>query len=106
MQLNFIFKSFNKEDYFDNSNSKRIKIIALIVFLWAVADNLIHILPGIVIPNDFIQTSHGLISFEKGITKGIMNLNFKLVIISILIYALSIVFKYGNELKEETSLTI
>jgi hypothetical protein len=106
LQLKFIFKSFSLKDYFNTSNSLRIKKISIIILIWAIADYAVRFLPGLTISGYFIQSSIGVNSFKHGIIQGLIGFNFKMLMTSIIIYFLSIVFKYGNELKEETSLTI
>lgn len=106
LQLKYIFKSFSQEDYFYTSNSIRIKKIATIIFIWVIADYAIRFIPEITILHNFISSSIGLNSFRHGVINGIFEINLKMLIVSIIIYLLSIVFSYGNNLKEETSLTI
>lgn len=106
LQLKYIFKSFSQEDYFYASNSMRIKKIAIIIFIWVIADYAIRFIPESTILHNFISSSIGLNSFRNGVINGIFELNLKMLIVSIIIYMLSIVFNYGNNLKEEFSLTI
>lgn len=106
LQLRYILKSFVLEDYFNSSNSKRIKKIAMVIFIWVIADYAIRFMPNMVIPGYFIQSSIGINSFHHGLIQGILGLNLKMLIVSVIIYILSIVFKYGSNLKEESSLTI
>jgi hypothetical protein len=106
LQLKYIFKSFSQEDYFCPSNSKRIKNIAIVIFIWVIADYLVRFIPDITTLNHFISSSIGINTFRYGIIIGIEGINLKILIVSIIIYMLSIVFSYGNNLKEESSLTI
>lgn len=106
LQLKFIFKSFSLEDYFNTSNSLRIKKIAIIILIWAIADYAVRFLPELTISGYFIQSSMGVNSFKHGIIQGLLGFNLKMLMTSIIVYFLSVVFKYGNELKEENSLTI
>jgi hypothetical protein len=106
LQFKYIFKSFSQEDYFYPSNSIRIKKIAIIIFVWVIADCAIRYIPEIIIPPHVISSSIGLNSFSHGGSYGMFGFNLKMLIVSIIIYMLSIVFKYGNNLKEESSLTI
>ena len=106
IQLKQIFSSFSKEDYFLQSNSVRIKNIALVVFIWVIADYAIRFIPELTILHNFISSSIGLNSFQNGIVGAMFGINLKMLIVSIIIYMLSIVFSYGTVLKEETSLSI
>jgi hypothetical protein len=106
VQFRYIFRSFNPEDYFNQSNPERIKRIAVIIFIWALADSALRYIPGTIIPDYLIYSSIGLNSFPHGNSYGILGINTKMLTVSLIIYMLSIVFKYGNSLKEESSLTI
>lgn len=106
LQLRYIFKSFALADYFNSSNSIRIKKMALIILIWAFVDYAIRFLPDQTIIGNFITSSIGVNSFKHGIIQGLIGFNLKMLVTSILIFFLSIVFKYGNKLQEESSLTI
>lgn len=105
-QLRFIFKSFSHEGYFNQSNPIRIKKIAIIIFIWVIVDYALRFIPQIIIPDYFISSSVGLNSFSHGGRFGLLGFDVKMLIVSIIIYMLSIVYKFGNNLKEESSLTI
>ncbi len=106
LQLRQIFKSFSNEDYFFPSNSIRIRNIAIVIFIWVIADHIIRFIPEFIFPHNIISSSIGLNSMRDGNIGAIFGVNIKMLIVSFIIYALSIVFSYGNTLKEETSLTI
>lgn len=106
LQLKQIFNSFSREDYFFPSNSTRIKNIAIVIFIWVIADYLIRFIPEITMPHNIISSSIGLNSLRNGIIGAVFAINLKMLIVSVIIYMLSVVFSYGNTLKEETSLTI
>ena len=105
LQLRQIFNSFSREDYFFPSNSIRIRNIAIVIFIWVIADHIARFIPWFTMPY-IISSSIGLNSFHDGIIGIVLGINLKMLIVSFIIYALSIVFSYGNILKEETSLTI
>jgi hypothetical protein len=106
IQLKQIFSSFSREDYFFRSNSIRIKNIAITIFIWVIVDFAIRFIPEITMLHNFISSSIGLNSFRQGIVSGLFGINFKMMIVSFIIYMLSFAFSYGNTLHEETSLTI
>jgi hypothetical protein len=106
LQFRYIFRSFSTEDYFNHSNPERIKRIAIIIFIWVLADSALRYIPGIIIPYYVIYSSIGLNSLQHGYSYGIFGFNTKILTVSLIIYMLSVVFKYGNSLREESSLTI
>jgi hypothetical protein len=104
LQLRQIFNSFSREDYFITSNSIRIRNIAIVIFIWVVADYLIRFIPELTMPHNIISSSIGL--NRNGIIGSVFGINLKMIIVAVIIYVISVVFSYGNTLKEETSLTI
>ena len=106
LQLKQIINSFSMEDYFFPSNSIRIRNIALVIFIWVIVDFIIRFTPEIMMPHNIISSSIGLNSLRDGIIGAAFGINLKMIIVSAIIYLLSVVFSYGNTLKEETSLTI
>lgn len=106
LQLKYIFKSFGAEDYFNPLNSFRIKKIALVIFIWVLVDYAIRFYPLTVIPHYTVHSSIGLNTFKSGVLIGLEGFNMKMLLVSLIIYVLSIVFSYGHNLKEESSLTI
>jgi len=106
LQFRYIFRSCSTEDYFNQSNPERIKGIAIIFLILALADSALRYIPGIIIPDYLIYSSIGLNSLHHGYSYGIFGINIKMLTVALIIYMLSIVFKYGNNLEEETSLTI
>jgi Protein of unknown function (DUF2975) len=109
IQLRKLISSFQKEVIFEVKNVKRIKTISVFLFIYVIADFIgtlfkqylfIHFedFPGRIenVPISDIYTFRGIIS----------TINFKLLFVSVVIYILACVFKAGNDLKEETTLTI
>jgi hypothetical protein len=106
IQLKSIFKSFSTEDYFNPSNSIRIKKISIVIIFWALVDYVIRFYPLTVIPHYTVHCTLGLNTFRFGALYGLEGFNLKMLLVSVIIYILSIVFSYGHNLKEESSLTI
>jgi hypothetical protein len=106
LQLRQIFNSFSREDYFFPSNSIRIRNVSIIIFIWVIVDYFVRFIPEITLAHNIISSSIGLNSIRNGIINALAGFNLKMLIVSAIIYILSIVFRYGNTLKEETSLTI
>jgi hypothetical protein len=106
LQLKYIFKSFTTEDYFNPSNSIRIKKIAIVIFIWVLVDYAIRFYPLTVLPHYTVHCTLGLNTFSAGVLIGLEGLNIKMLLVSLIIYMLSIVFSYGHNLKEESTFTI
>lgn len=106
LQLKFIFRSFSKEDYFNPLNVLRIRKIAIFIFIWVLVDYGIRFIPDMIIPQYTIHCMLGVNTFRAGILVGLEGFNIKMLLVSVIIYMLSIAFSYGYNLKEESSLTI
>jgi len=104
MQLKYIFKSFNRDDFFNPKHAQRIRAIAVIIFMWVIFDYLLRFTPVMFISHycNCIYSNIGINSFRDCFTYGIMGFNLKLLLVSIIIYVLSFVFKHGSKLQEES----
>jgi hypothetical protein len=109
LQLRKLINAFKKEIIFGVKNVKRIKTISVLLFIYVIADFIVTLLkqylfihfadfPGRIekVPISDIYTFRGILS----------TINFKLLFVSVVIYIIACVFQAGNDLKEETTLTI
>lgn len=109
LQLRKLISAFKKEIIFGVENIKRIKTISAFLFIYVIADFLVTLFkqylfihfadfPGRIekVPISDIYTFRGILS----------TINFKLLFVSVVIYIIACVFQAGNDLKEETALTI
>ena len=106
LQLEFLFRSFSKKDYFNPLNVLRIRKIAIFIFIWVLVDYGIRFIPEMIIPSYTIHCALGVNTFSAGILIGLEGFNITMLLVSVIIYMLSIAFSYGQNLKEESSLTI
>jgi hypothetical protein len=110
LQLRRLLNAFKKEIIFEPINVKRIKIISSLIFLYVVFDfvfTLFRQYLGVDL-GDFSGAMVRKMPITDIFTiKSIISaINFKLLFVSIVIYIIARVFQIGNDLKEETTLTI
>lgn len=104
LQLRKLINAFNKESFFELKNTKRIQNIALLLFSYVLLDFVL---------SQFNPNRHNSVKlFTESIPvinaflNFIIAFNFKMLFLSAILYVISYVFKYGYELKEQSTLTI
>jgi hypothetical protein len=109
LQLRKLLSAFKKEIIFEIKNVKRIKIISVLLLLFVLSEFIFALYKqylGIHIgdfPRMIEKVSISNIYNFKSIVSAI---DFKLLFLSIVIYIISCVFRVGNDLNEQTTLTI
>lgn len=106
IQLGLILKSFPFNVFKSNDNSQRIKFIALSILVFVILDFAIRFYPRAVIPEYLIYGSFGVNSLKSGFVSSLKGLNFSLLFVSGVTYLISLLFKRGNQLQQESDLTI
>jgi hypothetical protein len=106
LQLRKLINAFKKEAFFELKNVNRIRNISLLLLLYVIFDLVISQLN----PN---QQTFGIISKVIGnlptlntLLSFILAINYKILFLSAVIYVIARIFRNGNELKEQTTLTI
>jgi hypothetical protein len=104
LQLRKLINTFKKEAFFELKNAKRIQNIALFLFLYVLLDfTLSQFNPN---RHYTVELFTGELPVVNTFLNFIIAFNFKMLFLSAIIYVISYVFKYGYELKEQTTLTI
>jgi hypothetical protein len=107
IQLRKLINAFKKDSIFEIENVKRIKNISIYLFLYLIPDFIINVIKihqahSIAFDGTMSTVSTDMYTFWNIFS----SLNFKLLFISVVIYIIARVFQIGNELKEQTALTI
>jgi hypothetical protein len=104
LQLRKLINAFRKEAFFEPKNAKRIQNIALFLFLYVILDFALSQFN----PNRryTVELFTGNLPIANTFLNFIIAFNFKMLFLSAIIYVISLVFKYGYELKEQTTITI
>lgn len=106
IQLSLIFKTFPTNIFQSIKNSNRVKYISIWISIWVLFDFIIRFYPRMIIPHYLIYSSTGLNNLEHGIFRSLLNLNFNLIFLAVIIYFLSIVFERGNDMQQELNQTV
>lgn len=110
LQLRILLNAFKKEIIFEPKNVRRIKNISGLLLLYVIFDFVFALFKqylGIDI-GDFSGTTISKVPLTDiySLRSIVSAINFKLLFVSIVIYIIASVFQIGNDLKEETVLTI
>jgi|GEM_PF-1691726 len=109
LQLRKLITAFKKEIIFELKNVKRIKTISALLLLYVLSEFIFALFKqylGIHI-GDFTGTIEKVPITDIYTFRSIASaINFQLLFLSIVIYIISCVFRVGNDLNEETTLTI
>ncbi len=109
LQLRKLITAFKKEIIFELKNVKRIKIISVLLLLYVLSEFIFALFKqylGIHF-GDFPGTTEKVSITDIYTLRSIFSaINFKLLFLSMVIYIISCVFRVGNDLNEQTTLTI
>ena len=106
-QLRVILNSLKNETFFIQNNLYCVRKISYLLGIWVIIDFILYQCFQFFIPLDIIQENYNYIPINKGI---ILSLLFSIEYVKLLaafaFYVISVVFKEGNQLKEQADLTI
>lgn len=106
LQIRKLINSFKRESFFELKNVKGIQTISLLLLLYVIVDIVLIQFNPNRNPVGLISEFTGNLSVLDSILSIILTINYKVLFLSAVIYVISIVFKEGYELKEQTNLTI
>jgi hypothetical protein len=106
-ELKRILISIRTTTFFTKQNITGTRQLAVLFLLWAVSRFILYHLIAFLIPVEHIQHSINYIPFNESAFQSIMlSLDFRMLVISLIMYFVYLSFKQGYQLKEETDLTI
>jgi hypothetical protein len=109
-QLKTLLSSFYEETFFYSRNIKCVRRISFLLVIWIITDLLFYISIPLFIPPSATWGATNYIPIKGGSFMGlfalIASINYGVLLSAFAFYVISIVFKEGTELKEETDLTI
>jgi hypothetical protein len=109
LQLRKLLSAFKKEVIFELKNVKRIKIISVLLLLYVLSEFVFALYKqylGIHIGDGFGMIEKVSITDIYTFKSIVSAIDFKLLFVSIVIYIISCVFLVGNDLNEQSALTI
>ncbi len=107
LQLRKLLYSIGQKPFFLKNNLKVVKNISYLLFAWIIIDFLLYQSVQFFIPLSLVQDNYNYIPLNKGFLSSFMfSINYSLLLAAFSFYVISVVFKEGVELKEQSDLTI
>lgn len=106
-QLKKLIIAILGKTFFEISNILIIRNLSILVGMWALSYFMMYQIIPIFIPVDLITESINFTTMNESLLHNILAaIDFKMLFVAVILYVISISFKEGYQLKEQTDLTI
>ncbi len=107
LQLRKLLYSIRQKPFFLIDNLLVVKNISYLLFAWVIIDFLLYQSIQLFIPLSLVKYNYNYIPLNIGFLSGFLfSVNYGLLLAAFSFYVISVVFKEGLELKEQSDLTI
>ena len=107
IQLKKLIIAIRGKIFFELSNILVIRNLAILVGIWVLSNFIMYQLIPYFFPVDLITESINLVTIDESLLHNILvALDFKMLFVAVILYVISVFFKEGYQLKEQTDLTI
>jgi len=107
IQLKTLVFSLREKSFYITKNIKCVRTISGLLLFWVLINFVMYQSIQFFIPASVIQDTYNYCPVNKGLIIGLLfSIDFKILLASFAFYVISIVFREGYELKEQTELTI
>jgi len=107
IQLKTLVFSLREKTFYIAKNIKCVRTISGLLLFWVVINFVLYQSIQFFIPDFVIQDTYNYCPVNRGFIIGLLvSIDFKILLASFAFYIISVVFKEGYELKEQTELTI
>ncbi len=107
IQLKRLLFSIRQNPFFLKDNLKVIRKISYFLFVWVIIDFLLYQSVQFFIPLSLVQDNYNYVPLNKSFFLSFMvSINYSLLLAAFSFYVVSVAFKEGIELKEQSDLTI
>lgn len=107
LQLRKLLYSIRKKPFFLKDNLIVVRKISYLLFAWVIIDFILYQSVQLFIPLSIVQDNYNYVPLNKGFLLSFMfSINYSLFLAAFSFYVISVVFKEGIELKEQSDLTI
>ena len=107
LQLRKLLYSIRQKPFLIKDNLLVVRNISYLLFAWVIIDFLLYQSVQFFIPLSLVQDNYNYIPLNKGFLISLMvSINYSLLLAAFSFYVISVSFKEGLELKEQTDLTI
>ncbi|MBN2364906.1 MAG: DUF2975 domain-containing protein [Calditrichaeota bacterium] len=106
-QLTKLIIAIRSRTFFTAENLAIIRNLSLLVFAWIIGNFLVYQLIPVFIPLELMYERINFTAFNESWLENFLSaIDFKMLLVAIILYIISLSFKEGYRLKEETELTI
>jgi hypothetical protein len=107
LQLRKLIHSIGQKPFFLKGNLKVVRKISYLLFAWVIIDFILYQSVQLFIPLSLVQDNYNYVPLNTSILVSFMfSINYNLLLAAFSFYVISVVFKEGIELKEQSDLTI
>ena len=107
LQLRKLIYSIKQKPFFIKDNLKVVRNISYLLFAWVIIDFLLYQSIQFFIPLSLVQHNYNYVPINKGLMASFLkSINYSLLLAAFSFYVISVAFKEGLELKEQSDLTI
>ncbi len=107
IQLKKLLIAIKGKTFLESKNILIIKTLSILVGIWVVLNFILYLLLPVFIPENFVVESVNFVSLNESTLSALMiGIDFKMLFAAIILYVVSVLFKEGYQLKEESNLTI
>lgn len=107
LQLRKLLYSIRQKPFFIKDNLIVVRNISYLLFAWIIIDFLLYQSVQIFIPLSMVKYNYNYVPLNKSFFLSFMaSINYSLLLAAFSFYVISVVFKEGLELKEQSDLTI
>jgi len=107
LQLRKLLQSIRKKPFLIKDNLIVVNNIAFVLFAWVIIDFLLYQSVQFFIPLSLVKDNYNYVPLNVGVLSGFFfSVNYGLLLAAFSFYVISVVFKEGLKLKEQTDLTI
>jgi hypothetical protein len=107
LQLKKLIIAIRRKTFFELANILIIRNLSILVGMWVLSYFIMYQIIPIFIPVDLITDSINFTTINESLLDSILAaIDFKMLFVAIILYVISVSFKEGYQLKEQTDLTI
>jgi hypothetical protein len=107
IQLKKLLIAINNKTFFNLKNILIIRYLSVLVAIWVICNFLIYQLIPFFIPLELISEGNNFIPINISLVGNLLGaIDYKMLFVAIILYVISISFKEGYQLKEQSDLTI
>lgn len=107
LQVKLLFTAIKKDTFFVPENRHIIKSLSMLVGLWVLWSLLIYEMIPWFIPVELIQFSINFTPLNESVFHNLISaIDFKMLFVALILYVITVLFREGHQLKEDSELTI